>query len=86
MQLGDRRAEQARGFVEGLPHPGNRLIGARTDVVEILPGGEDILQFAVMQVLRKHLALAPFEADQLGQKVRAVPDQAVDRKHPGPGA
>ena len=80
VQLGDGRAQHARRFGEGVVDAGERPgVIAVADVLQVVAGGEDVLQRAVVQPLRQHLALALLDVDEVVEEAGAVGDQLADR-------
>ena len=87
MQLGDRRAEQARGFVEGLPHPGTASSAPAPTSSRSCQAARTYCSSpscrcsaSTWRSRRSRL----ISSVRSGQKVRVVPDQAADRQQSYP--
>ena len=78
VQLGDGRAQHARRFREGVVDARERpRVIAVADVLQVVAGGEEVLQGAVVQSFREHLALALLDVHEVVEEAGAVGDAAV---------
>ena len=84
VQLGHRRAQQPRRLGQRLLDPVERVrVAGVPGVVEVVPGGQHVLQRAVVQVFGQQLALALLDAGELGEQLGAGLHQPADRRPPG---
>ena len=79
MQLGHGGAQQPGGLGQGVVDAFElgRPIGI-AHVVEVLPGGEHVLQRAIVQGLGEIALLALLEGQQFSDQLTAITDQAAD--------
>ena len=80
VQLGHGRAEHARRFREGVVDAGERpRVIAVADVFQVVAGGEQVLQGAVVQSFREHLALTLLDVHEVVEEAGAVAHELSDR-------
>jgi hypothetical protein len=85
VQLGDRGPQVPGGLGQRVPDAAERRrVAGLAGLIEVLPGGEHVLQRTVVQVLGESAALPPLDVAQLGQEVRAVLHERADGAHPRP--